>query len=60
MTIVTITFQKRFGSELLFTDTDSLNNKIIKEEEDIYEIFDKDKDLFDFSNYPKDFIILGI
>ena len=44
--------KKRSGAKSLFTNTGSLNYKI-KKEGDIYEIFDKDKDLFDFSNYPK-------
>ena len=38
---------------MLFTDTDSLFYEI-KTEEDVYKDFYKDKDLFDFSNYPKD------
>ena len=36
---------------MLFTDTDSLTYEI--KTEDIYEDFYKDKDLFDFSNYPE-------
>ena len=39
--------KKNFEAELLFTDTDSL-------EEDVYEECFKHKHLFDFSNYPKD------
>ena len=37
---------------LLFTDTDSLVYEI--KTEDIYEDFYKDKNEFDFSDYPKD------
>ena len=37
---------------LLFTDTDSLVYEI-KPEKDVYEDFDKDEYLSDFSNYPK-------
>ena len=37
---------------MLFIDTDSLVYEI--KSEDVYEIFCKDKNLFDFSNYPKD------
>ena len=37
---------------MLFTDTDSLVYEI--KSEDVYEEFFKHKDLFDFSNYPKD------
>ena len=42
----------KFDAKLLFTDKDSLTYKV--KAEDIYEIFYKCKDLFDFSNYPKD------
>ena len=42
---------------MLFTDTDSLTFEI--KSEDVYEEFSKWKDLFDFSNYPKDSKILG-
>ena len=45
--------KRKFDAKLLFTDTDSLVYEI-KTEEDIYEFFYKDKNLFDFSNYPKD------
>ena len=45
--------KRKFDGKLLFTDTESLTYKI-KTEETIYEYFHKDKDLFDFSNYPKD------
>ena len=45
-------FLKNFDAELLFTDTDSLSYEI--KSEDIYEEFFKWKDLFDFSNFPKD------
>ena len=37
---------------MLFTETGSLTYEI--KTEDIYKDFDKDKDLFDFSNYPED------
>ena len=37
---------------MLFTDTDSLIYEI--KSENVYEEFFKWKDLFDFSNYPKD------
>ena len=37
---------------MLLTDTDSLIYYI--EAENVYEDFYKDKELFDFSNYPKD------
>ena len=45
-------------SMLLFTDTGSLGYEI--EIEDVYENFYEDKNLFDFSDYPKihDFMIL--
>ena len=43
---------KNFDAILLFTDTDSLAYEI--KSEDVYEEFFKWKDLFDFSNYPKD------
>ena len=39
---------------MLFTDTDSLAYEI--KSEDVYKKFYKWKDLFDFSNYPKDSI----
>ena len=39
-------------AESLLTDTDSLVYKI--ESENVYEDFCTDKNLFDFSNYPKD------
>ena len=44
--------EKNFNAELLFTDTDSLIYEI--KPEDFYEDFFKWKDLFDFSNYSKD------
>ena len=43
--------KRKFDAKLLFTDTDSLTYEI--KTEDIYEDFYKDKDLFDFSNYPE-------
>ena len=42
----------KFDAKLLFTDADSLTYELKRE--DIYEDFYKDKDLFDFSNYPED------
>ena len=45
--------KRKFDAKLLFTDTYSLVYEI-KTEEDIYEFFYKDKNLFDFSDYPKD------
>ena len=36
-------------SKLLFTDTNSLINEI--KTEDVYEDFNRDKEIFDFSNY---------
>ena len=44
--------KKHFNAEWLFTYTDSLTYQI--KSEDIFEEFIKHKDLFDFSNYPKD------
>ena len=44
--------KKKFDAESLFTDTDSLAYEI--KSENVYEEFFKWKDLFDFSNYPKD------
>ena len=41
-----------FDAELLFTDTDSLAYEI--KSENVYKEFSKWKNLFDFSNYPKD------
>ena len=43
--------KRRFDAKLLFTDTDSLTYKI--KTEDVYEDLYRDKDLSDFSNYPK-------
>lgn len=40
------------GTNLLFTYPDSLIYKI--DTDDVYEDFQKDKGLFDFSDYPKD------
>ena len=45
--------KKHFDAELLFTDTDSLTYEI--KSEDVYEEFFKDKHLFDFSKFLKDF-----
>ena len=44
--------KKNFDAELLFTNTDSLTYE--SKSEDVYQEFFKHKDLFDFSNYPKD------
>ena len=44
--------KKIFDAELLLTDTDSLAYEI--KSENVYEEFFEWKDLFDFSNYPKD------
>ena len=44
--------KKHFDAELLFTDTDRLTYEI--KSGDVYEKFFKHKQLFDFSNYPKD------
>ena len=44
--------KNNFNAELLLTDTDSLTYEI--KSENVYEEFFKWKDLFDFSNYPKD------
>ena len=45
-------FKNNFNSGLLFADTDSLVYEI-KEKDDIYEKIYSDRDLFDFSDYPK-------
>ena len=42
---------KKFDAKLLLIDTDSLSDEI--KSEDVYEDFFQQKDLFDFSNYPK-------
>ena len=44
--------KKKFDTDLLFTDTDSLTYEI--KSKDVYEEFFKYKHLFDLSNYPKD------
>ena len=44
--------KKSYGAKLLFTDTCSLVYEV--ETDDVYEDFYKDKDLFDFSDYPQD------
>ena len=44
--------KKNFDAKSLFTDTDSLTYKI--ESKNVYEEFLKWKDLFEFSNFPKD------
>ena len=43
---------KKNDAKLLFTDTDSLVYET--EIDDVYEDFCKDKNLFDFSDYPRD------
>ena len=45
--------KREYDAKLLFTDTGSLAYEI-KTKKYIYEIFCKNKNLFDFSNYPKD------
>ena len=52
MTSITTLLKKGFDAELLFTDAGSLTYEINLE--DVYEEFFKWKDLFDYSNYPKD------
>ena len=47
--------QKHFDAELLFTDKDSLTYEI--KSKDVNEEFFKHKNLFDFSNYPKNFLM---
>ena len=44
--------KRKFDAKLLFTDIDSLTYEI--KTEDACEDFYEDKDLCDFSNYPKD------
>ena len=44
--------KEHFNAELLFTDTGNLIYEI--KSEDVYEKTFKHKDLFEFSNYPKD------
>ena len=44
--------KENFDAELLFTDTHSLAYEI--KSENVYQEFFKWKNLFDFSNYPKD------
>ena len=43
--------QSKFDAKLLFTDTDSLVYEI--KTENVYEGFYQDKNLFDFSDYPR-------
>ena len=43
---------KTFNGRLLFTDTDSLVYEV--KDDNVYEKCFKDKNLFDFSGYPKD------
>ena len=42
----------KYDVKLLFTDTDSLVYEV--KTNDVYEDFYKDKDFFDFSDYPQD------
>ena len=44
--------KRKFGANLLFTDTNSLVYEI--ETNDVYEDFYEEKDLFDLSDYSKD------
>ena len=44
--------EKKFDTELLFTDTDNFTCDV--KSEDVYKKIFKYKDLFDFSNYSKD------
>ena len=44
--------KKKFDTDLLFTDTDSLTYEI--KSKDVYKEFFKYKYLFHLSNYPKD------
>ena len=53
--IVLKTFE---SAKLLFTDTDSLVYEI--NDDNVYEQCFKDKDLFDFSGYPKDSVYYDI
>ena len=43
--------KRKYDDNLLFTDTDSLVYEIAT---NVYEDFYKDKDLFDFTDYPED------
>ena len=52
MIFTTILLKKKFNTELLFTDTDSLTYEI--KSENIYKEFFKRKNLFDFINYSED------
>ena len=47
-------FKKNFNADFLFTDTGSLTYEV--RTDDIYESICKDKEIFIFSNYPKDSI----
>ena len=42
----------KYNAKLLFTDTDSLVYEI--KTDDVYEDFYEDENLFDFSDYPRD------
>ena len=44
--------ERKYSATLLFTDTDSLVYEI--ETNDVYEDFYRDRNLFDFSDYPQD------
>ena len=50
-------FKKKFDCTLLFTDTDSLTYEI-KSTEDIYEKIYEDKNLFDVSDYCRDYFLM--
>ena len=50
--------KRKSSAKLLFTDTDSLVYET--ETDDVYEDFYEDKNLFDSSDYPRDFLILLI
>ena len=47
-----IKYKSGHNSRLLFTDADSLMYEI--KTEDVYEDFNKDKEMFNFSNYSAD------
>ena len=51
--------KREYDAKLLFTDTGSLAYEI-KTEKYIYEIFCKNKNLFDFSNYAKDSMLYDL
>ena len=51
--------KRKFDAKFLFSDKDNLTYEL-KTKEDIYGFFHKDKDLFYFSNYPKDSIFYDL